>query len=168
MGLKTTGFALYLCVAIAQSNAFAQYDKRHQSGHEERMTDQQRIQHVMRGQFDRPASPLSIPVVTVESEYAIASWVQDGKGGRALLKKSGGNWSIHLCGGDGLRNPSTLVMAGLEKSTAARLLEKLATAERNLPVAQVKQFSMFQGVVKIDDPRHGGHSSSTRHDEQRR
>jgi len=56
----------------------------------------------------------------------------------------------------------------LEKSTAARLLEKLATAERNLPVAQVKQFSMLQGVVKIDDPRHGGHSSSTRHDEQRR
>jgi len=168
MGLKTTGFAFYLCVAIAQSNAFAQHDKPHQSGHEERMTDQQRIQHVMRAQFDRPASPLSIPVVTVESQYAIASWVQDGKGGRALLKKSGGNWSIHLCGGDGLRNPSTLVMAGLEKSTAARLLEKLATAERNLPVAQVKQFSMFQGVVKIDDQRHGGHASSTRHDEHRR
>ena len=127
MGLKSTGFTFYLCVAIAQSNAFAQYDKRHQLGHEERMTDQQRIQHVMRG-----------------------------------------NWSIHLCGGDGLKHVSTLVMAGLEKSTAVSLLEKLTIAERKLPVAQAKQFSMFQGVVKIDDPRHGGHSSSTRHDEHRR
>ncbi|MFZ4502273.1 MAG: copper uptake system-associated protein [Burkholderiaceae bacterium] len=168
MSLKAAVFSLWLCVVVIYSNAFAHQDNRHQSDRAGAMTDQQGVQRVMKAQFDRPESPLSIPAVSIESGYALASWTQDGRGGRALLKKTGGNWSIHLCGGDGLKKSSTLVMAGMDKSSAAKLIEKLTVSERSLPVEQVKQFSMFEGVIKIDDPRHSAHSTSPSHDRHRK
>jgi hypothetical protein len=166
MSLKAAVFSLWLCVVVIYSNAFAHQDNRHQSDRAGAMTDQQSVQHVMKAQFDRPESLLSVPAVSIESGYALASWTQDGRGGRALLKKTGGNWSIHLCGGDGLKKSATLVMAGMDKSSAAKLIEKLTVSERSLPVEQVKQFSMFEGVIKIDDPRHGSHSTVPSHARQ--
>ncbi len=168
MSLKATVSSLWLCAVVNTGAAFAHDDARHQSGHGVSMTDQQSVQRVMKAQFDRPESPLSIPAVSIESGYALASWTQDGRGGRALLKKTGGNWSIHLCGGDGLKKSATLVMAGMDKSSAAKLIEKLTVSERSLPVEQVKQFSMFEGVIKIDDPRHSAHSTSPSHDRHRK
>lgn len=47
------------------------------------MTDVEAISALARSLFETPASPLSVDPIVVEGDYAIASWAQDGTGGRA-------------------------------------------------------------------------------------
>lgn len=123
-------------------------------------TSAQAIEHVMKAQFDKPQAPLTVVPVTVEGDYAIAGWIQKDRGGRALLKAEGGKWTIRVCAGDGLLQASTLEMAGVSGPTAKRLLEKVAAAEKRLPVDQVKKFSLFEGVLKIEAGSQHGHGHS--------
>ncbi len=81
MSRRAVGLALWLCAEVIHSNAFAHNDAHHQPGHTVSMTDQQSVRQVMKAQFDRPESPLSVPTVSIEGRYAIASWTQDGRGG---------------------------------------------------------------------------------------
>jgi hypothetical protein len=130
-------------------------------------TSAQAIEHVMKAQFDKPEAPLTVVPVTVEGDYAIAGWIQKDRGGRALLKAEGGKWTIRVCAGDGLLRVSTLEMAGVSGPIAKRLAEKVAAAEKRLPVDQVKKFSLFEGVLKIEaGSQHGNghsHGSGQRH-----
>ena len=126
-------------------------------------TSAQAIEHVMKAQFDKPQAPLTVVPVTVEGDYAIAGWIQKDRGGRALLKAEGGKWTIRVCAGDGLLQVSTLEMAGVSGSTAKRLLEKVAAAEKRLPVDQVKKFSLFEGMLKIEAGTHHSHDSGLKH-----
>ncbi len=121
-------------------------------------TGAQAIEHVMKAQFDRPDAPLTVVPVTIDGDYAIAGWIQQDKGGRALLKAKGGKWTIHVCAGDGLLQASTLEMAGIAAPAATRLIEKVVAAEKRLPTEQVKKFALFEGVVKIEGGSHHGHS----------
>jgi periplasmic copper chaperone A len=120
-------------------------------------TSTQAIEHVMKAQFDKPEAPLTVVPITVEGDYAIAGWIQKDRGGRALLKAEGGKWTIRVCAGDGLLQVPTLEMAGVSGSTAKRLVEKVAAAERRLPVDHVKKFSLFEGLLKIEAGSHHGH-----------
>ena len=130
-------------------------------------TSAQAIEHVMKAQFDKPEAPLTVVPVTIEGDYAIAGWIQKDRGGRALLKAEGGKWTIRVCAGDGLLRVSTLEMAGVSGPIAKRLAEKVAAAEKRLPVDQVKKFSLFEGVLKIEaGSQHGNghsHGSGQRH-----
>jgi hypothetical protein len=130
-------------------------------------TSAQAIEHVMKAQFDKPEAPLTVVPVTIEGDYAIAGWIQKDRGGRALLKAEGGKWTIRVCAGDGLLRVSTLEMAGVSGPIAKRLAEKVAAAEKQLPVDQVKKFSLFEGVLKIEaGSQHGNghsHGSGQRH-----
>ena len=126
-------------------------------------TSAQSIEHVMKAQFDKPEAPLTVVPVTIEGDYAIAGWIQKDKGGRALLKNEGGKWTIRVCAGDGLLRVSTLEMAGVSGPIAKRLAEKVAAAEKRLPVDQVKKFSLFEGVLKIEAGTHHGHSHDSGH-----
>jgi len=130
-------------------------------------TSAQAIEHVMKAQFDKPEAPLTVVPVTIEGDYAIAGWIQKDRGGRALLKAEGGKWTIRVCAGDGLLRVSTLEMAGVSGPIAKRLAEKVTAAEKRLPVDQVKKFSLFEGVLKIEaGSQHGNghsHGSGQRH-----
>jgi hypothetical protein len=123
-------------------------------------TSAQAIEHVMKAQFDKPEAPLTVVPVTIEGDYAIAGWIQKDRGGRALLKAEGGKWTIRVCAGDGLLRVSTLEMAGVSGPIAKRLAEKVAAAEKRLPVDQVKKFSLFEGVLKIEAGSQHGHGHS--------
>jgi hypothetical protein len=126
-------------------------------------TSAQAIEHVMKAQFDKPEAPLTVVPVTIEGDYAIAGWIQKDRGGRALLKAEGGKWTIRVCAGDGLLRVSTLEMAGVSGPIAKRLAEKVAAAEKRLPVDQVKKFSLFEGMLKIEAGTHHSHDSGLKH-----
>jgi hypothetical protein len=51
-------------------------------------------------------------------------------------------------------------MAGVSGPIAKRLAEKVAAAEKRLPVDQVKKFSLFEGVLKIEAGSQHGHGHS--------
>ena len=127
------------------------------------LPDAQAIEHRMKQQFDKPEAPLTVAPVSVEGDYAVAGWIQADKGGRALLRKEQGKWSIQVCGGDGLKQASALVQTGMSSATADRLAKKVQSAESKLSADQLKKLSMFEGVVKVDQGQHGAHDSHASH-----
>jgi len=121
-------------------------------------SEQQDIQQLLRHSFERPDAPLDVGPVTVEGDHAVAGWLQDQRGGRALLRKGPHGWRVVLCAGDSLLKPATLHSAGLSEADAARLSQAVRNAEATQPAERVKQFALFQGVVKVDkDAGHGNH-----------
>lgn len=121
-------------------------------------SEQQSIEHLMRHNFERPDAPLDVGPVTVEGDHAVAGWLQDQRGGRALLRKGPQGWRVVLCAGDSLLQAKTLRSAGLDEKAAVQLSQAVREAESTQPVARVKQFALFQGVVKVErDAAHGNH-----------
>ncbi len=152
---------LMLIAALFSSPAFAHEPHTHSAAHA--MTDAQAIEHNMKKLFDKPDAPLVVAPITIEGDYAMAGWIQSGKGGRALLKKEKGQWSIQVCGGDGLKKASALSQTGMPSATAERLVAKVQTAEAKLSADQLKKLSMFDGIVKVDPAAHGAHGVHAAH-----
>lgn len=126
--------------------------------------DAQQITHAMKRQFDRPDAPLSVAPVVVVGDAAVAGWTQQGKGGRALLRKEKAGWVIHVCAGKGLTQADVLEMSGLPKAQAVEMTSAVAKAEAGLTVAQRALFDSFDGVLKVSGEGaaphgHGAHAA---------
>ena len=119
-------------------------------------SDQTQIHHVMMAAFDKPADPLKVAPVVVQGDYAVADWIQSGRGGRAVMHKEQGRWTIMVCGGDGLKEAAALALTGMPTASAVTLAKALAAAEAGLDPTLLKQFAMFDGIVKVD-AGHGAH-----------
>lgn len=114
-------------------------------------SDEDAIRHVLHGTFDRPDSRLMVEPVVVASDYGIAGWTQGDMGGRALLRRKGGEWVVVLCSGDALKSADALTKAAVPPATARELEKALAGAEASLDPKIVAQFSRFEGLVMMDE-----------------
>jgi hypothetical protein len=123
----------------------------------------QAIVHVLKKQFDKAQSPLTVTPVAVEGGWAVAGWLQDVRGGRALLNKRHGQWVIVVCGGDGLRQASTLAQTGMKAAEAQALAMKLQAAESRLPAETLRKFASFEGMLRVDGGAHGAHATHPKH-----
>jgi hypothetical protein len=120
-------------------------------------SDKDAIRHLLHGTFNKPDAQLVVEPIVVASDYAIAAWTQDDMGGRALLRRKGGEWAILLCSGDALKLADTLLKAGVPQSAAVALENDLAKAEAGLDPNRIAQFSRFEGLVMMDEA--GSHPS---------
>jgi hypothetical protein len=120
--------------------------------------DVQAIRHTMKAQFDKPEAPLQVEPVVVQGRDAVAGWVQGPSGGRALLRKEHGRWSIVVCGGDGLKDAAVLEQTGLSKASAASMAAAVVKAEGRVAPAVREKFSLFKGLVQVD-AGHGAHGA---------
>ena len=116
--------------------------------------DQEQIKQMMKHQFDKPHAPLSVSPIAVVGDYALASWIQVDSGGRALLSRHHGKWSIVVCGGDGLTQVDVLEKTGMSKQLAQQLSKQILEAESKLSPKHRKMFSMFKGEIKVDHHQH--------------
>lgn len=115
----------------------------------------QQIRAAIGKTYDQPQSKVETNPIALSAEFALADWVQDKNGGRALMHKVKGAWQIIACGGDGFKNLSALVDAGIPKSTAQALVSQLSAAEKALPPERVKQFSLFGTAAAVPtNPQH--------------
>lgn len=55
-----------------------------------------------------------------------------------------------VCGGDGLKDPKMLAMAGLSASAARSLASKVVQAESAMPAPRRALLSLFDGMVHMD------------------
>ena len=147
---------LIFLAAFVGSTAIAHNHQAASAAHA--MSDAQAIEHSMKKLFDKPDAPLSVAPVSIEGDYAVAGWIQSGKGGRALLKKEKGQWSIQVCGGDGLTKAAALTMTGMSNAAATRLAQKVVVAEKKVSASDLQRFSMFEGIVKVESASHHQHS----------
>lgn len=117
-------------------------------------TEADRISQAMKAIWDSPQAPLSVEPIVIEGDYALAGWTQLSRGGRALLKHRDGQWSVHMCGGDGLNDVETLNMAGMSVEAAERLVKHSSEAEAKLPAEVTAKFSTFGDNMVVDHTHH--------------
>jgi hypothetical protein len=118
--------------------------------------EQSSIRDLMRATWERPNAPLSVDPVVVHGGYAIAGWVQDERGGRALLRKGDAGWEVVLCAGDHLRSVETVMATGAPAATARELVAKLIDAEGLMPSERLAKLATFDGILRMNDghPKH--------------
>jgi copper(I)-binding protein len=124
--------------------------------------DAGQIRHAMMAIFDKPTDRLSVDAIAVKGDFAVAGWIQSGRGGRAVLVKEKGKWTINVCGGDGLKSAEALAQTGMPVATAQALAKDLAAVEAKLNPEMLKKFAMFDGIVKVG-PDHGAQAGHAAH-----
>jgi hypothetical protein len=115
------------------------------------------IGQLLHGMFDKPNEALSVGPVVVSGDHAIADWTQGEMGGRALLRRKQGAWSVTLCAGDAIKSSEALRTAGVPQPDAIHLAQALASAESSLAPERVAMFARFEGLVTMDGT--SGHAS---------
>ena len=113
------------------------------------------IEALLKAQFDTPESPLTVAPITAQGDVAIAGWSQDGRGGRAFLRKDTEGWFVELCAGAGLMLPETLEGLGLTPADAETLLAAARAAEATLGTEAIQRFDSFDGMLMIGRAGHG-------------
>jgi hypothetical protein len=107
------------------------------------------ITDMLMKRFDRPDAHLVVQPLVIEGDAAIADWIQGDQGGRALLRRQQGQWSLVLCGGDGLTHADVLIQAGVAPGQARALADHLAQAERQIAPSTLTRLKQFPGIVPM-------------------
>ncbi len=95
--------------------------------------------------------PLSRSPTRPPPPFPTAPLSRSGRGGRALLRRDAqGQWLVAVCGGNGLKDPKMLAMAGLSASAARSLASKVVQAESAMPAPRRALLSLFDGMVHMD------------------
>ena len=105
--------------------------------------DDQLVGNTLKKIFDKPTAPLAVDAIAVAGNFSLASWSQETKAGRALLRKKSNQWEIVVCGGKDLKKISALAKAGVPSTDAELLVSGLSKAELKLPASLQKRFDSF-------------------------
>lgn len=120
-------------------------------------TDEKVIRDLMMQTWNSSTAPLVVGPVVISGHAAIADWTQPGLGGRALVQRSAGTWSVTLCAGDALREAALLEEAGVSTQDASRLVEALRRAEVSVSPDRLARMTAFQGVTRMSSTDHPHH-----------
>ena len=120
-------------------------------------TDAEKIEAVLMAQFDSPEAPLTVSPITIQGEVAVAGWSQQGKGGRAFLRKDDMGWFVELCAGESLVQPATFVSMGLTRAGAESLAAAVNGAERSAGADLIGRLNAFEGTVLVGRSAADGH-----------
>ncbi len=127
-------------------------------------TDTAQIREVMMKTWDKPEERLHVNPVSIAGDYALASWQQGERGGRAVLARQGHHWAVTVCGGEGIMDPKLLSKTGMGLASAQKLIRDLRSQEAKLDPAARKKFASFTGWVQIDPAAaHATHATHSAH-----
>ncbi|MEY3885632.1 MAG: hypothetical protein RIS87_1407 [Pseudomonadota bacterium] len=101
------------------------------------------IKTLISATYDKPNIKVETFPIAVVDDYALADWVQGQRGGRALLQRVKGKWTIMACGADGLKNLQTLTEAGIPAATANNIITELTAVEKTVDAHRLHLFSLF-------------------------
>lgn len=110
---------------------------------------EQGVRDFMAGVFDRPDSRLTVPSVAFAGDYAVAGWLQSGRGGRTLLRRSPEGWEFVVCGGADLTTLKGLREAGLPDVLGPAMVTAIGRAEASLTSEQLRLLGDFPGMLRM-------------------
>lgn len=125
--------------------------------------DAGQIRALIGATWDQPDRKVETNPVVVSGSFAIASWTQSDRGGRALLRNEAHAWRVVLCSGDPLTQAEWLVVAGVPEADATVLARRLAEAEAKEAPVRREKFSLFEGTVMGDALEHRHPAPQHRH-----
>ena len=115
----------------------------------------------LKGEFQTADGPaLAVDRVAVVDDWAVASWRQDSRGGRALLQRAPQGWEIVVCGGDPLTEAASLREMGVPAASSDALARQVKAGEATLEAARRAVFGSFQALIRPS--AHGHHAASSK------
>lgn len=124
--------------------------------------DEARIIGLLKNMFETSDNPLTVAPLLVDGDIAIIGWSQDGRGGRALLRRDAvGFWHVSICAGDGLQGEANMVQMGIAPDAAARLAIAQAEAEAALTPEHAARLDLFGEELFFDSA--AGHDAHSQH-----
>ena len=111
---------------------------------------EQGVRDFMAGVFDRPDARLTVPSVAFAGDYAVAGWLQSGRGGRTLLRRSPEGWEFVVCGGADLTTFKGLREAGLPDVLGPAMVTATGRAEASLTSEQLRLLGDFPGMLRME------------------
>ena len=111
---------------------------------------EQGVRDFMAGVFDRPDSRLTVPSVAFAGDYAVAGWLQSGRGGRTRLRRSPEGWEFVVCGGADLTTLKGLREAGLPEGLGPAMVTAIGRAEASLTSEQLRLLGDFPGMLRME------------------
>lgn len=119
----------------------------------------EKIIQAIKMQWDQPQHPVSVPVVAISVPYAVADWMQDARGGRALLKLNDGHWQALACGDAQIKSVFKLEKMGVPKAHAEEIVQQLSIQETQLSQVELSTINSFSGLVNLlINPEHHQHT----------
>jgi hypothetical protein len=116
------------------------------------------IETVIKNQWDKPNHPIRVPVIVVHGDHAIADWIQEPRGGRALLIYNNSEWQTIFCGDVNMKHVSNLISAGVPYNDAKKLAATLEEKEKRLSDTDKALIDSFKGIVDLlKEPHHHAH-----------
>lgn len=109
------------------------------------------VAQAIKAQWDKPDRPVEVLVVVVEDDFAIADWLQEARGGRAVLRNMNGSWQTLACGDAQIKHVQKLTQFGMRLPQAQAIVQQLQLEERNISQEKLRRIDQFSGVV---DMRH--------------
>ena len=124
--------------------------------------DEARITGLLKNMFETPDNLLTVAPLLIDGDIAIIGWSQDGRGGRALLRRDeAGFWRVSICAGDGLKGEANMVQMGIEPEVAARVAAAQAAAEADLTPDHAARLDLFGEELFFDTE--AGHDDHSQH-----
>jgi len=100
--------------------------------------------------FEKLSTPqmgVVVGPVVQQSKFAVVDWTRGGlEGGRILLRRDGGDWTMVLCGGAPMKRRPVLQKAGVPDGTAGVLVTKLLREESRIDDARRAQVERWKGL----------------------
>lgn len=106
------------------------------------------LAQVLRASFEQPGRPMQLDPVLPAGRWGLVGWRQDGRGGRALLRRDPAGWTLVACAGRALRDPAVLQAAGMDAAEARALARRMTTAERQLSPRLSAELDRFPTLVQ--------------------
>lgn len=106
------------------------------------------LTQVLRASFEQPDRPMQLDPVLAAGRWGLVGWRQDGRGGRALLRRDPAGWTLVACAGRALRDPAVLQAAGMDAAEARALARRMTTAERQLSPRLSAELDRFPTLVQ--------------------
>ncbi|MFC0048510.1 copper uptake system-associated protein [Rheinheimera tilapiae] len=95
--------------------------------------------------------PLTLGPTHIAGDFAAADWWHQGKGGRAVFKRSHQQWQLVLCGGAGILQKTLWQQLGMTPAAAADFVRALQSAEQAVSANDKALLDAFGATVNMRD-----------------
>ena len=117
-------------------------------------TDLEQIHGHMNRTWHSHHHPLTLGPTHIAGDFAVADWWHQGKGGRAVFKRSHQQWQLVLCGGAGILQQTLWQQLGMTPAAAADFVRALQSAEQAVSATDKALLDAFGATVNM----HAGHA----------
>ena len=114
-------------------------------------TDLEQIHGHMNRTWHSHEHPLTLGPTHIAGDFAAADWWHQGKGGRAVFKRSHQQWQLVLCGGAGILQKTLWQQLGMTPAAAADFVRALQSAEQAVSVTDKALLDAFGATVNMRD-----------------